>query len=81
MKHCCLCVLTLFLVLFEAKFYTLMLTTCICQTNAGMGQLRISGGILMSTKIERDVTSGLLWTPVFVWTMYGSGDLNSAPAP
>ena len=29
-----------------------------------MDQLHVSGGILISTEIERDVTSGLLWTPV-----------------
>ena len=28
-----------------------------------MSQLRISSGILMRTKIEREVTSGLLWGP------------------
>ena len=46
-----------------------------------MGQLHVNGGILMSMNIERDVTSGLLWTSVFCMDYVWEWDLNSVPVP
>ena len=40
-------------------------SSCWMKYNVIMGQLCISGRILMWTKIERDITSGLLWGPNF----------------
>ena len=40
-----------------------------------MDQLHINGGILISTETDCAVTSRLLWTPVFVWIIYGNRTL------